>query len=438
MVNSKRNWILINGLVVLFVLGIALLSQPSPADAKPNAMITVNTLSGVNDGVHCALYQAIVAANTNTAQSGCPAGNVGLDTITFSVAGIIHLNGSLPIITEDLVINGTGITVDAGNVFRTGPDVNPGATATINGLSLINGNFGVGYGGAIANLGTLNLTNCTLANNAASHGGGAIYASNATLNITNCTFSGNQSKASGSANGGSLYISGGQTKIISSTFSNNATIYTGGAIYIDGNARMDISSSTFNSNNTTFSMSSAGGAIAVYSATVMITNTTFANNISSVGSAVFNFQSTNGIITLTNNTIASNTAEPNGGAIRINGGTINLQNSIVANNTGDNCSGAPNDGGYNIQFGGTDNTCGATITTINPSLAPLANYGGPTMTMALITGSPALDQIPAATNGCGTTIKIDQRGSARTGSCDIGAFEGFITALYTYLPFIQK
>ncbi|MGB3906748.1 MAG: PEP-CTERM sorting domain-containing protein, partial [Anaerolineae bacterium] len=40
---------------------------------------------------------------------------------------------------------------------------------------------------------------------------------------------------------------------------------------------------------------------------------------------------------------------------------------------------------------------------------------------------PALNRIPHSTNGCGTTINVDERGVSRPqppgGSCDVGAFE---------------
>ncbi len=56
----------------------------------------------------------------------------------------------------------------------------------------------------------------------------------------------------------------------------------------------------------------------------------------------------------------------------------------------------------------------------NPLLGPLANNGGPTATMALLAGSPAID---AATGG--TPPSVDQRGLGRpAGSApDVGAFE---------------
>ena len=52
---------------------------------------------------------------------------------------------------------------------------------------------------------------------------------------------------------------------------------------------------------------------------------------------------------------------------------------------------------------------------------PKAEYGGATWTHALLTGSPALDAIPAGS----CTVSTDQRGMDRpqaTG-CDMGAFE---------------
>jgi len=55
-------------------------------------------------------------------------------------------------------------------------------------------------------------------------------------------------------------------------------------------------------------------------------------------------------------------------------------------------------------------------------LAKLANNGGPTMTHALVTGSPAIDAVPGADPKCTGT---DQRGMPRPqgAGCDIGAFE---------------
>ena len=79
---------------------------------------------------------------------------------------------------------------------------------------------------------------------------------------------------------------------------------------------------------------------------------------------------------------------------------------------------------------GSDLT-GTIATPLNPLLAPLGNYGGPTQTMALLPGSPAIDAGNNALIPAGVTT--DQRGLPRivNGVVDIGAFEssGFILVL---------
>ena len=84
------------------------------------------------------------------------------------------------------------------------------------------------------------------------------------------------------------------------------------------------------------------------------------------------------------------------------------------------------DGGYNLDSG---TTCALTAATdensADPQLGPLQANGGPTQTMAPSAASPVIDAIPAGVNGCGTTIKTDQRGVHRPQGlgCDIGAYE---------------
>jgi len=140
-------------------------------------------------------------------------------------------------------------------------------------------------------------------------------------------------------------------------------------------------------------------------------------------------------------------AEGTGGGIRVGPASVTLENTIIAGNTaangsgnttgaptaGPNVDGAVTSNGHNLLgiatdatgFTGTGDQTGA-----NPMLAALADNGGPTQTMALLTGSPAIDAGVAA----GATF--DQRGLARTfddpgvanaatsDGTDIGAFEG--------------
>jgi hypothetical protein len=109
-------------------------------------------------------------------------------------------------------------------------------------------------------------------------------------------------------------------------------------------------------------------------------------------------------------------------------GTVTLGGTIVADSTGTNCTGTISEtSGYNLDSG---TSCGFTISTdINgtePLLGALAANGGPTMTRALLSGSPAIDHGGTSSVGCPAT---DQRGSGRPdeagddGVCDIGAYE---------------
>ena len=66
-------------------------------------------------------------------------------------------------------------------------------------------------------------------------------------------------------------------------------------------------------------------------------------------------------------------------------------------------------------IGGTG--AGPTALTAVPRLAPLADNGGPTPTMALLPGSPGIDAAMGSTNA------VDQRGFSVAGPPDIGAFE---------------
>src|SRR5206468_3719112 len=163
---------------------------------------------------HCTLRKAIVNANTDTAAYPQCASGSGLDTIVFlspmtvtfsaAYAGINEeagLTGDLDI-TDSLIIEGGGSTVDAASLDRIF-DINPtgsnnSITVTINNLNLRHGH-GQGVGGAIRqNGGTLTLNNVTISDSFVFEGdGGAISSVNNTaapiLNMTNCTISGNHS-----------------------------------------------------------------------------------------------------------------------------------------------------------------------------------------------------------------------------------------------------
>ncbi|MCU1658771.1 MAG: autotransporter beta-domain protein, partial [Pseudonocardiales bacterium] len=214
-----------------------------------------------------------------------------------------------------------------------------------------------------------------------------------------------------------------------------AVIYiTGAAVTIDGLTVTDGSEyGVFTAPST-----SAGGSVALRHST-LVNNTAglgaYDSNTSVVDSTIAN-NSGDGIITnnLATPTVRGSTIAHNGGdGLHLSrASSVDLAGSIVAGNRIDCFASGTStvlDHGFNIS---SDGNCGLTATgsvsaslTITGLLAPLADNGGPTPTMALLAGSPAIGLITGTPTGggsvCGTA---DQRGYLRPGPpCDAGAFQ---------------
>ena len=121
-----------------------------------------------------------------------------------------------------------------------------------------------------------------------------------------------------------------------------------------------------------------------------------------------------------------------GGGIYTLGGNLTLANTIVAGNTastGPDVVGAVTSLGYNLigNPSGGSGFVSSDLQGVNPLLGPLQNNGGPTETMALLPGSPALgaDRVNLAVDANGNALTTDERGSPRltNGKVDIGAFQ---------------
>jgi hypothetical protein len=147
-------------------------------------------------------------------------------------------------------------------------------------------------------------------------------------------------------------------------------------------------------------------------------------------------------VTLLNVTVTENFARAGSGVFLRNAGTSSVRNTIIAgnlndlDNAGSDLAGAFASGGHNLIGDGTGATgftdgangdqVGTAASPIDARLGPLANNGGPTMTHALRSGSPAIDRgdnavAPAADQrGVGRPRDGDGNGSRVV---DIGAFE---------------
>jgi chitodextrinase len=368
-----------------------------------------------------ALITAITAANatngTVTLTGGCTYTLTAINNTT-DAGGV-----GLPVITGKVTIQGSGATIARSAAAGTPTfrifDVAIAGSLTLNSLTISNGlaNNGQQGGGGVFNHGTLTVTGSTFTGNSApaSSGtsGGGINNSG-TLNLSASTFTGNTAQE-----GGAVFNQKTATITNDIFTSNTATIFGGGAL-LNAAGTMTVTGSTFTGNT------GPGGGAIDNDTTLNISNSTFTGNTggSNGGGAIINF----GPTTVTRTTISGNSSTFGANILNFTGFTLTMSMSIVANGQGGpNCGGgqAVTDAGYNVDTG---STCGFSaakhsLSGTNPKLGPLATNGGPTQTMALPLGSPAVDAIPASTSGC--TGSTDQRGTVRpqgTG-CDIGAYE---------------
>jgi CSLREA domain-containing protein len=197
----------------------------------------------------------------------------------------------------------------------------------------------------------------------------------------------------------------------------------GGAIYNDSGTLI-VANSTFSGNS-----ASAGGAISNVGGTLTVSNSTFSGNSANSGGVLGN----NGIATVTNSTFSGNSASSAGVIVNDTGinNTFHLRNTIIANSlSGGDCTTPPD---TNINNLIEDGSCSPALSG-DPNLGPLQDNGGPTHTMALLSGSPAIDA--GDDTSCPAT---DQRGITRPQGphCDIGAFEVEVQSIYDFSGFFS-
>jgi hypothetical protein len=417
------------------------------------------TVTNLLDNGAGSLRGAVIAANANP----------GADVINFATTGTIALTSGELDITDSLTINGPGVnslTVsgnDASRVF--GLAGNP--TVSIADLTVANGsNSNVGGGGIYEAGGNLTLDRVAVSGNEAYGGGGGLYVAGGTLTLDYSTLSGNVARGTGSygqiipagsAAGGGLYVAGGMVSVNHSTLSSNQAVGgtgnpadacsgpaagdggqgEGGGLYVAGGT-VSIDNSTFFANGArggdggsggtctdgpTGNYSSggnggpaAGGGIRVAAGTLEVQHSTLAGNFATGGLGGTGFD----------------IAPPGvdgvgaGGGIS-NAGGLQMYDTVLAGNTAavaPDLDGAFTSLGHNL-VGNTTGGSGfaaSDLLNVDPRLGALQNNGGPTQTMALLAGSPAID----AGDNTGAPA-YDQRGPgfARivNGVIDIGSFE---------------
>jgi hypothetical protein len=380
------------------------------------------------------------------------------DTIRFGVIGTITLNSQLTI-SHDLRVDGPGIpflkvsgnynsrvfNITAGSVGLNNMVISDGRVVGTNGAVGLNGENVSGGGIRVASGASLGMSVCIVSNNAVTGGQGG------SQNQFGSSGSGGNALGGGIANFGKLTITpillvgnfakGGAGGAISDgQFPGVGGQGWGGGLYNEDSATLI--QCTVSSNNATAgsglggSGSGSGGGIYTV-ANLGVFVSTIASNLATgsgfdSGGGIFSA----GTTTVRDATIAGNSADFGGGLA----GGADLGNTILGSNTagsGADASGSISSSDYNLIY----NTDGMTITGVtahnitgqNPMLGFLRDNGGfdfggyPTLTMALLSGSPAIDQ--------GKSLNSDQRGAPKPfdfpsianaaggNAADIGSFE---------------
>ncbi len=489
-------------------------SQDSLTEILPIYVNAADT--GTPDGLTPATGYATIQAAINAAAAG---DTILVETGVYNESDVI----SVPNLTIEADAGQTPI-LDGTNLASPGPGFEIAATGvTVSGLTIRNfsGSSAVdvltgasltladdiiehnqnagGNGGGVYDAGTLQVTGGAILDNAAADGGG-IYVAGGTLAVVGGTIAGNSAVGAtgatgpagqaggtgGSAMGGGLFESGGKV-VLSQVFINSNRAVGGkggdggvgtttgggtgaggvggagygGGLYVGGGT-LTVTGSTFARNaavggdgghggdgvlgaSATRGASGIagvgyGGGIDASGGSLTITNDTLADNSAGIGGgiAIGSGASGDAALTAINDTIADNTAGNAGGGLDVIGGTASLFNTIVALNT--DASGAGDIAGTGIasissnNLVGVDET-GTVVGSIHPILfgsgnpgldSGLAQNGGPTETIALSPGSAALGAGSSTISGV-QTPNTDQRGVARTGYgaglVDIGAYE---------------
>ncbi len=374
-----------------------------------------------------------------------------------SAGGGIAANGS----TANLNITGTTVR---GNFTDAFPFSN----------SNLVGGGGIAFEGA-PEAGTMTITDSTISDNVSEgDAGGLLSKGGRNVSIVNSRFIGNVADTASSALGGGIFAGvAGLTfpsalNITNCQFTGNRAKRGGGAaLQQDLEGIINVTGSTFSDNISTLNQ---GGGINLQDGTLNVVNSTINNN---KGAAIGNnppgrggiFVDTggNGPATITlnvaNSTISGNDGDGINGGIDQLRGKLNVTNSTIVGGVAlsltsatvkssilSQASGAFTSGGFNFissfdpmgtgfTNGVNNDQVGTPSAPLNPKLDPTGpkDNGGPTWTIALLSGSPAIDKGTAA--GLTGALTTDQRGTGFTrtfddpevsnagDATDIGAFE---------------
>jgi hypothetical protein len=398
-----------------------------------------------DDGSAGSLRGAIAAANLDTSIDTVDL--TGLPTAPGCTNSSITLSmGEIPISRASLTIKGpsTNATLNARGLGRLFGHTGSG-TLTVENLDLFNGyayyKTVTARGGCIYSNGSVYLKDsevgyCYARSVNGDAEGGAIFTKGFTTLFRSKVIESSTKSFLGAARGGGVFFLGG-LRAKYSTLSDNAadgdSAFGGAASTTTGATSVYLLNTTVSGN---YSTDSAGAIAATVSSNFTLINSTIANNSagSEVGGVFMNAPTS----LLYNSTIAFNTAAGSAAFFAAgmyisgsSGSTMKMNSMLISNNVAG--AGVPSDlatdnvttsGTHNLVYASTSALPGDTLVGKCPLLAPLSSNGGPTQTLSLRSGSPAID---AGNNVRSPPLGYDQRGapfSRLSGAFpDIGALE---------------
>jgi len=359
------------------------------------------------------------------------------------VGGAILLSGTGNVVITHSSITGNSTAGGGGGLYA---DTENDSTLTIINSDISNNTAGKFGGGLYLDTdgGNITIVGSTISNNSALQGGGAISVTDlftvGSLTITDTVISGNRA----GENGGALYsdTADGSIFITDSTISNNTADGAGGGLYISstGLGEIVIANSTISGNEST---TGAGAMQLLRGSKMTLLQSTVSNNTGGGATVIGGISIAADDLTLVGSIVAGNPGFDIGDGSILSGASVTSQN---AKNKGTKtpknrpaltpsvspalvlASAAAE---YSV-IGEVDpavtivNGAGNKLGVADPKLGPLADNGGPTMTHALLAGSPAINAGPNPVPTF-TGNQFDQRGTgfARIafGAADAGAFE---------------
>lgn len=363
-----------------------------------------------------------------------------VDLTTLTCSTITLTSGQLATAVDDIQLFGNGVAIDAAGSNRVLYHTGAG-TLDASHIDFINGFASGAAGGCINSGGSVELYDVEVRGCLASGpryiSGGGVFA-RGSIHVNRSTIADNTAVLAGGAYYDAAQGAGlaafGPIEVLSSTISGNSvvsnSIYSSGGGFWSGTG-VTIDHSTISGNR---AFIAGAGTIESLPGTSMssdIVDSTISGNTATFRNA--GIQSFGQVLRIRSSTIAFNSAATGlcGGGLVTFGfqNFLYLGSSIIAENT---AGGVPDDlcwqgdrgggviGANNLIIAAWLGNEPADTINADPLLAPLADNGGPTMTHALLPGSPALDRGNNA-----AFLATDQRGADRVSGvrADIGAFE---------------